>query len=343
MLGALLAASSSHYSRLNDNNQAHIAAIEATVHTLSSLGRALTTSATGCEMLATSLMLATTCLCGGDTFTYRKHLDGALKIVKMADSSHQSDSLWSMNLRWLTHLLIMDRLSSLRQSTKRGLGPVPWKRLMASMPYSSQIDRTTGLSAGIINALLEICDISDQETEGSREEPSFDSRLDSGEPQGLPLAGKGLHIQQLEALLLKLRDDAFCSMVADSCPPTEAECSHNLFVNATLLCLYKRVHGYLRTNPDIAATVDIMISWFQRIDEDSRVNAPLLWPLLAAGCEATTEAKRGFFADRMASMASHGLGNCKIVLRFMERYWREGYDTRWDVYANQIGEDLILF
>ena len=312
MLGALLAASSSHYSRLNNNNEAHVAAIEATVHTLSSLERVLTTSATGCGTLATSLMLATTSLCGGDTFTYRKHLDGALKIVEMADISHQPDSLWPMSMRWLTQLLLMDRLSNLPQTTERELGPATWKRLLSSMPHSSQIDRTTSLSADLIRALLEICDVSEGEPKWSREEPSIDFGLRGVRSQTLLTAEKGPHTQHLEILLLKLRDDAFCKMEIDSRPPTEAECSHNLFVNATLLCLYKRVYGLPRTNPKITATVDIMMSLFQEIDENSRVNAPLLWPLLAAGCEATTDDKRRFFADRMASMATHGLGIARL-------------------------------
>ncbi|KAI9146862.1 hypothetical protein HJFPF1_13430 [Paramyrothecium foliicola] len=340
MLGAMLAASSSHYFRLNNSHQAHVAAIESTVNSLSSLRQALNTAGTGSEMLATSLMLATTCLCAGDTSTYRQHLDGALKTVEKTNTRHNPDPLWSMSLRWLTQLLLMDRLSSLHLPTQQRLGAVTWQKLLASMPNLGQIDRTTGLSAELISALRDVCDLSDVEIECLGEAPSLDAELES---TTFPSVANGFHVRSLESFLLSLRDAAFCESLLSSHAPTDVECSHNLFINATLLCLYKRLHGFSKDNPAVAITIDIMISWFQRIDEDSCVNAPLLWPLLAAGCEATTDNQRVFFAERMASMASHGLGNCRIVLGFLKRYWQEGCDMRWDIFAKHIEADLILF
>jgi hypothetical protein len=325
MLGAILAASSSHYFRLHNCHQAQIAAIEATVRTLSSLRRALTTSTTGSEMLATTLMLAATCLCAGDTSAYRQHLNGALRTVERVVMPHQPDELWCMSMRWLTQLLLMDRVSNLHQTSRQRLKVATYQRLLQFMPGLGEVDATTGLSAELVNTLRDICDIS----EGAE---SIRSAID-----------KGHQAQLLEERLLNLRDNGTYLLFNEAHAPTEAECSHNLFINATLLFLYKRVRGIPRDHPAVAVTVDTMILWFQRINPDSRVNASLLWPLLATGCEATTEQQRTFITDRMSSMMSHGLGNCKIVLQFLQSYWQKGNGMRWDLYAKDNREDLILY
>lgn len=140
--------------------------------------------------------------------------------------------------------------------------------------------------------------------------------------------------------LLDLRDNATYLLSIETYSLTDAKCSHNLFVNATLLFLFKRVRGFLRDHPAVAVTVNIMVLYFQRINADSCVNAPLLWPLLAAGCEATTEQQRMFFTERLSFMMSHGIGNCKIVLQFLQGYWQKGTGMRWGPYAKYIREDL---
>ncbi|KAL2202348.1 hypothetical protein CC79DRAFT_182658 [Sarocladium strictum] len=325
MLGAILAASSSHYFRLHNCHRARIAGIEATVRTLSSLRSALTTSTTGSETLATTLMLAATCLCAGDTSAYRQHLNGALRTVERVAMPHQPDELWCMSMRWLMQLLLMDRVSNLHQTSRQRLKVATYQNLLQFMPGSGEVDATTGLSAELVNTLRVICDISE------------------GAESRAPVIDRSRQAQLLEERLLGLRDDATCLLLTETYAPSDAECSHNLFINATLLFLYKRVRGLPRDHPAVAVTVETMILWFQRINADSRVNAPLLWPLLAAGCEATTEEQRVFITDRMSSMMSHGLGNCSIVLQFLQRYWQEGNGMRWDLYAKYSKEDLILY
>jgi hypothetical protein len=288
-------------------------------------------------------MLATTCLCAGDTSAYRQHLNGALKTVERLIVPHQPDTLWCMSMRWLTQLLLMERVSSLHQTGRQQLKAVTWQRLLEFMPDSGQVDRTTGLSAELVNILRDICDISDEETRWPGQKSSLHNKLGVGGFKRLSAFDKSNHAKLLEELLLNLRDNATCLLSTETSSPTDAECSHNLFLNATLLSLYKRVRGFPRDHPAVAATVNIMVLWFQRINADSCVNAPLLWPLLAAGCEATTQQQRTFFMERMSFMMSHGLGNCKIVLKFLQGYWKKGTGMRWDLYAKYIKEDLILF
>ncbi|KAH6957489.1 fungal-specific transcription factor domain-containing protein [Fusarium avenaceum] len=347
MFGALLVASSSHYFRLKDDQKAHIDAIEATIQTLSSLTEAITTTQTRNQILATSLMLATTCLCAGETHTYRQHLNGALKIVtdgSNRQSPHQQnpDQLWLFSLKWLTQLLLMNRLSGLPLPSQQRRGGIDWKQLLVSMPESNQIDSITGLSSDLVILLDGICELSDQhhpkldEVESSSEVSSTDEirEIAAGTNQSI--------IRIFETRLVNMRDGAIIALT-DARLVTELECSHHLFVNSTLLCLYKRIYGLSKYHYKIQITVDALMYWLQKIDKHSQANIPLIWPLLAAGCEASTNAQRSFIASRMAVMTEHGLGNCKIVLKFMEDYWRDGNDMRWDMFAKSIGVDLILF
>jgi hypothetical protein len=211
------------------------------------------------------------------------------------------------------------------------------------MPGSSHVDKTTGFSADLINTVRKICDISNEETGWSEQESSVDDEPGFGGSARLSAFDKSHRAQLLEEHLLNLRNNATYLLSTETPLPNDAECSQNLFVNAALLLLYKRGRGFPREHPAVAVTVNIMVLCFQRIDANSCVNAPLLWPLLAAGCEATTEQQYMFFTERMSSMMSHGLGNCKIVLQFLQRYWQEGNGIRWDHYAHYVGEELILF
>ena len=342
IFGAIMAASSSHYYRLRGAYNTHIVAIEATVETLSALRKALIHEETGSEILATSLMLATTCLCAGDTATYRQHLDGALKTVRRRPAQEQPDVRWSFCLKWLTQLFLMNQLSGLPSPAPQTYTSY-WEQLLVIMPESGKIDKTTGLSVNLIALLDGICGLESRKRE-VLVNPSYNAQEHTcGVPTSPPRMSKDFHVQVLETHLCELRDGAVAASLNNGCFPTEPESIHILFVNAALLWLYKRAYGLYKEHPDVQATVDAIIHWLQKIDENSPANTPLLWPLLAAGCEASTQRQRLFIMNRMALMIARGLGNCKFVLEFMMKYWQEGGDLRWDVFAKNLGIDIILF
>ncbi|KAM0324392.1 hypothetical protein ACHAQA_008174 [Verticillium albo-atrum] len=348
MLGAFLAASYSHYFRLGGNEISRTASIEATVETLASLRGAITTTATGNEgmaVLSTSLLLATTCLCAGDTDTYRKHLDGALLIVERDGWRYTSNPLWAFSIKWLVHLLLMNRVSGLPLPPQQESSALDWALLLSSLPGTGQVDEATGLSYELVSILNEVCDLSDLDSQTPDASVSSTYAWTETEVTGTELvlsSPSDANPHSLETRLFLARANKPLHNT-DVTAHTELQCSHSLFTDATLLCLYRRVHDLPKHHIKVQNTVTSIIASLQKIDEHSQANIPLLWPLLAAGCEATTDIQRSFIADRMVAMGSHGLGNCLIVLGFMRRYWAEGGDSRWNDFAKRIGMDLVLF
>ncbi|KAF4969816.1 hypothetical protein FSARC_3041 [Fusarium sarcochroum] len=341
MLGAMVAASSSQYFRLRGNPDSRNAAIMATMESLASLREAITTPAFGSHgvaILPTTLMLATTCVCAGDTATFRKHLNGALHIVRRDRSRHSLEPLWWLSLKWLVHLLLMNRLSGLPLPTRQRKGFVDWDYLLTCMPDLGRIDPATGFSRELVAALDAVCELS----EPCCEEIDDTDQCSEGSPNsGKNPADQNSH-QDLEKRLIKLRGKC-ASTIHDMAFRTELESSHRLFTNATLLCLYRRVYGLPKDHQKVQMAVDSTIESLERIDKQSRVHAQLLWPLLAAGCESTTGTQQSVITERMQAMTAQGMGSYENVLEFMRDYWKDGGDMRWDVFARQTGKDLVLF
>ncbi|KAF5021628.1 hypothetical protein F66182_6328 [Fusarium sp. NRRL 66182] len=336
----MVAASSSQYFRLKGSPESRNAAIMATVESLSNLRQVIAAPAFGGQgvaILPTTLMLATTCLCAGDTATFRKHLNGALQIVRRDYSRYSLEPLWWLSVKWLVHLLLMNRLSGLPLPTQQRKGSIDWKYLLSSMPDLGRIDLTTGLSRDLILALDTVCELSESKyTKVEMVDQSFGDHINSAGPEGQ------ITSKEIEARLVGLK--ARCaSKINDIVFRTEVENSHRLFTNATLLCLYRRVEELPKSHPKVQAAVDSTVESMKMINKHSRVNVQLLWPLLTAGCESASHEQRCTIAERMMAMTARGLGSYESVLEFMKDYWKNGGDMRWDVFARQTGKDLVLF
>ncbi|KAF4458887.1 hypothetical protein FALBO_14363 [Fusarium albosuccineum] len=342
MLGAMVAASCSHYFRLKGNQDSRTIAIAATVQSLSSLRETITTPTIGSQsaaILPTTLMLATTCVCAGDTATFRQHLDGALHIIQRDSIRHTLDPLWWLSRKWLVHLLLMNRLSGLPLPSQQRKAS-EWSQLLMSMPDFGQIDVATGLSRDLVAALDEVCELSDSRTRTSHQASVEDE--DSCGEQETAFKGRDARARSLETRLVGFTNKT-APRAASHELRTELECSHSLFTNATLLSLYRRVDELPKTHPKVRAAVESTILLLQKIDNRSRVNMQLLWPLVTAGCEATNDDDRNFIVERMEALTERGLGGCGNVIQFMKDYWETGGDTRWDVFAQQRQMDMVLF
>lgn len=335
IMGAMIAASSSQLFRMVRNPESKSAAISATVECLGSLREAITSPGfgdLGVTILPTTLMLATTCVCAGDTTTFRKHLNGALHIVQRDKTKYSLDPLWWMSLKWLVHMLLMNRLSGLPLPSRQTKGFIDWEYLLTCMPDLGRIDLTSGFSRELVTALNRVCELS---------EPRCLDIDASGQLHGNGLARSAIS-HELELQLIELRKKT-ASTVTDTVLRTELETSHRLFTDATLLCLYRRVDELPKDNLKVQTAVKSIINSLQNIHKQSPVHAQLLWPLFAAGCDSTAHAERTIVVETMESMIARGLGSCENVLEFMRDYWKNGGDMRWDLFAKQTGKDLVLF
>ncbi|KAF9765259.1 hypothetical protein IL306_002497 [Fusarium sp. DS 682] len=277
-------------------------------------------------------MLATTCVCAGDTETFRKHLNGALHIVQRDKSRHSLDPLWWLSLKWLVHLLLMNRLSGLPLPARQRRGFLDWDYLLTCMPDLDRIDLTSGFSRELVSALNMVCELS--ETRCIEAETTGQSHDND---RARKILSRGL-----EARLIKLRSKT-APTVTDLVFRTELESTHRLFTDATLLCLYRRVDELAKDDPKVQMAVNSIIESLEKIDKESGVHAQLLWPLLTAGCESMASAQRTIIVERMENMTARGLGSYESVLEFMRHYWKDGGHMRWDLFAKQTGKDLVLF
>ncbi|KAF5989204.1 hypothetical protein FCOIX_62 [Fusarium coicis] len=331
----MIAASSSQLFRMARNPESKSAAISATVECLGNLREAITTPGfgnLGVTILPTTLMLATTCVCAGDTTTFRKHLNGALHIVQRDKAKYSLDPLWWMSLKWLVHMLLMNRLSGLPLPSRQTKGFIDWDYLLTCMPDLGRIDLTSGFSRELVTALNMVCELS---------EPRCMDIDASGQLYGNGLVRSAIS-HELELRLIELRKKT-ASTVTEMVLRTELETSHRLFTDATLLCLYRRVDELPKDDPKVQTAKKSIINSLQNIGKQSPVHAQLLWPLLAAGCEATAHGERTIVVETMESMTARGLGSYDNVLEFMRDYWKNGGDMRWDLFAKQTGKDLVLF
>jgi hypothetical protein len=287
------------------------------------------------------LLLATSCVCAGDTGAFRKHLNGALHIVHQGDgTSHGEDALWWLSLKWLVQLYLMNRLSGSLTTPQEGNWSFNWDQPFASMLEFGNIDAITGLSRDLITTLEDVCELSDPNHAQNNAKHSQARTRHLNQDQGHK--ARQVCARSLEARLLKI-EDAATSSPHDSMLQTELECCHSMYIHATLLCLYRRVDQLPKSHPKVQLEVEYMIHTVQKIDKYSRTNIQLLWPLLTAGCEAATDAQRSVFVDRMTAMSAHGHGSYRTVLSFMREYWETGGEVRWDVFSRKIGLDLVLF
>lgn len=323
MLGAVLVASCSHHARLKNDHESQVATIEATLQTLSSLQRSLERSEVGDGTLATTLMLATTCLCAGQTATCRQHVDGAIRIVEAQGTQPKTSDLWSFSIQWLAQLSLMDKLSKLPSSTLVRK-EVHLDQLLARIPGIHMIEPATAPSFRLMILADEVWRLADARTSGLDNE-TFTARC----------------VESLELQLLAECENT--NMPIDNPIAAQWRQLHHLFAGACLLYLYRQVLELPSECSSVQATVSRMTAQAQCIDKLSHLNTSLLWPFLAAGCEARTEEQRHFYAERLTKMEDHGVGSCRRVREVMTKYWMAGASSRWDIFAQRIGADVILF
>ncbi|UKZ54194.1 hypothetical protein TrVGV298_008001 [Trichoderma virens] len=326
------------------------AAMAATVASLSALRKTITVPIVTSQhsaILCTMLFLATSCVCAGDTRAFRKHLNGALNILHQEHgTSHAHDALWWLSLKWLVQLYLMNRLSGLPLTSPQegnwSFNGFNWDQPLAGMLGFGHIDAITGLSRQLITTLEGICELS-APTQVAQNGPKHNTRVGNSHPnQHQVHIARQVCTRSLESRLLKI-EHAATSSHHDSILQKELEFCHSMYIKATLLCLYRRVDELPKSHPKVQLAVESMIDTVQKLDMYSRTNIQLLWPLLTAGCEAMTDFQRSVVADRMTALSTHGHGNYSKVLQFMKEYWENGGGTRWDVFGQRIGLDLVLF
>lgn len=338
LLFALLAASSSHYSRLTSDPSVQRTTLAYTDIAISSLRQALTTqSIVNIDHVATAIALCTNDICNGTKDSYRSHLAGARHLLQMLRMSQPRDLDFSF-MHGLTRWFSIPDVSASASGSRTSVGPDEKHPVLdlIQRPSRVQVDDFCGYSLELMPLILSVEQLSspyhgENLTDRLQEINSNDDD----------------HNILLESQILLALSCPLELLVPDAAKGTDREiemmCSHEAFIGATLLYLYRRIGMLPRDHPKVRFAISKIILALAHIPRDSRATILVLWPLFSAGCETDCTKERQLIDDRMANMQQLGLGAFLQARRVMHAYWSSDNNLSWSEYAEQTGMMLVLF
>lgn len=156
LLFALLAASSSHYSRLTSDPTMQRTTLAYTNIAISSLRQALTThSVVHIDHVATAIALCTNDICNGTKDSYRSHLAGARRLLEILRMSQPRD-LDTSFLHGLTRWFSIPDVSASASGSRTSIGPDEKHPVLdlIQRPSKVQVDDFCGHSLELMPLIL---------------------------------------------------------------------------------------------------------------------------------------------------------------------------------------------
>jgi hypothetical protein len=330
LLFALLAASSSHYSRLTSDPSLQRTTLRYTNIAISTLRQALTIqSVVEIDHVATAIALCTNDICNGTADSYRLHLAGARHLLQTLQTSQPGDLNASFKhdlTRWFSALDVSASASGGHSSV--GSSDKHPVLDLIRRPSPVQVDNFCGYSLELMPLILSVerlsnfCHGKDLTFQPEDNNVSLESQI----------------------LALSCPHDLLVPLLAKG---TEREIelmsSHEAFVGATLLYLYRRVGLLPRGHLKVKFAISKIILAINHIAQDSPAMILVLWPLFSAGCETDCIEERQLIDQRMAKMQRLGLGAFSQARRVMNAYWSSDRNLSWSEYVEHTGLMLVLF
>lgn len=337
LLFALLAASSSHYSRLTSDLSMQRTTLTYTNVAISFLRQALTTqNVVKVDHVATAIALCTNDICNGTKDSYRSHLAGARHLLQTLRTS-QSEDLDASFMHGLTRWFSIVDVSASASGSRSSVGPDERHPVLELIqrPSRVRVDDFCGYSLELMPLILSV-----ERLSNSCRDETLIGRL-----QGTNNIDDNNNVL-LESQILALS----CPhelLIPDTAKGTDCEiemmCSHEAFVGATLLYLYRRIGMLPRDHPKVRFAISKIILAVNNIAQDSTATILVLWPLFSAGCETDRIEERQLIDQRMAKMQQLGLGAFLQARRVMHAYWSSDTDLSWSEYVEHTGTMLVLF
>lgn len=352
LLSALLSISAAQYGRLRGDSNPHIAnrAFFFSRKALTGLQKAMAdpVEATTFSTISTVLALCTNdILMSGNVQGWKTHLRGAeqlltLAIGKSRESTTVTDPSKLFLIKWFAALDMFAGISSLTKTL------VPdgryWSIGSIADGSTPHVDDMVGFSLELMPILSRISRMARLQQRKTSLASSLGAEYtEVADDLDSLLADNVQHTeQQLTALFSRVSSpsiaDAFPAVLAE-----ETQDTHQLFVYAALLHLYRRVQELPKTHAKPEHATSKIIEIIHRLRPESPASIVILWPLFSAGCETDDPVRRDIIEARMKDLRRYGMGNVDQALDAMREYWRSDTCERWDVFLGQRGVDLVLF
>lgn len=292
------------------------------------------------ETVGTALALCTSDVISGNLDTWRIHLLGIHKLLLSAlehdkEMDRDIDSTWHFLIKWFETLDMFAGISGLRTSTVR-------HGQYRSARRAAYIDEFVGCSLELMPLLAKIGRLARKQTKHIERVYGTDDAERENSHNGLADDIQSTEKQIYSLLDRKVRP-SFAQNPLNMTLAKDMENTHQAFIYASLLHLYRRVEQLPKNHIKPAHATYQIVGALQRIRPDSVANILVLWPVFTAGCETDDPSQRRILQERMQSMAAFGMGNVNSALQAMTKYWDAGGSERWDVFLDRHGHDIVLF
>lgn len=346
LLHALLASAANHYGQLRGPiTEMTSRAIAKFTHTaILGLRQGMMDPNEVCkiETVSTALALCTSDVISGNMSSWRFHLSGIHKLILSAQEigvASPVDPAWMFLVKWYETLDMFAGISGLRKS-------IVHHGKHRSTTNVGYIDEFVGFSLELMPLLVRIGRMARRQQK--RKDALRVGEDSDDESLRRQLCGDmGHEVRRIESHIYAILDrkahpplfeNAQCKAMAQ-----DMELTHQAFIYASLLHLYRRVADLPKEHVKPAYAVYQIVDTVQRLPPGSVANILILWPVFTAGCETDNLVQRNFIKERMRSIEAFGMGNVSSAIDAMTAYWNSGTNERWDIFLDRQGDDIVLF
>ncbi|KAF2013639.1 hypothetical protein BU24DRAFT_242038 [Aaosphaeria arxii CBS 175.79] len=284
--------------------------------------------------LAPAIMMASLQIISPDAFgvsiAWQDHLAIARQMIVSRGgpgSISRDDQVGYFLSRWFAYLEVVGSLSGNKNG--QALGSIYWTCTEALADEENQIDCLMGFTARCVRILARIAELAKQ-CEPARFDQNGNVRPDwRPEPEV---------VQEAISIRRALEDGLSNHAVYKGCShrsssseenegtsdASEINATNEMFHWAGLIHLYRRVLGKSAEDAEVQHAVRAIIGLLHKVRRGSTAEACLLFPMVAAGCDANDEVQREKIMERLRCVEGFGMTQFHGARSILEKVWETG-------------------
>ncbi|KAF2280749.1 C6 zinc finger domain-containing protein [Westerdykella ornata] len=228
--------------------------------------------------------------------------------------------------RWFAYLDVLGSLSGNKNDLP--LASYYWSSEDAVADEDYQIDCLTGFTNHCVGTLARVAELAMQcepqridETGNIREgwQPAPEI-VEQAEKVRRELQN-GINNPTIKSCSHRAADSTESEMACDT---IEIHAANEMFHWAGLIHLFRRVLGKSTMDPEVQNAVRQIIHLLYKVRRGGTAEACLLFPMFAAGCEATNEGQREKIIERLRCVEGFGIAQVRKARSLMQKVWDTG-------------------
>jgi len=347
LLAALLASSAAHRAGVKREPPPKYLIQNLLQMTLGGLRKALAnpTEASQDTTLATAIALSSYNIISSDVTTWRIHLDGAREIIlhrrRTGTLPARESSITAFLLKWFAYLDVIAGASGLTLKEHNYDSAVSLIEDVTDDHRTehwepSKFDTFTGFTSRLLPLLLRIGKLAQQKRVAAHN--NIDITTDDTFIENIDNLELDLSAAELDNFNIILPPNTF----VDAQLAAQLRACNEAFHSAARLHIQRRLRNM--TSEQVKPTVEAVFAAIESVPVGSDPEISLLYPLFAAGVEATG-ARRADAEYRMSEMEKIGIGNVQRAKKVMLETWEQSDkngSVSWEDVMENMGWDLSL-